>query len=432
MELSDAGLRDQPFRTHGPPLTVFSYSAQRDALRFLADTYAADHGLGLFQGPPLAGKSTILRDYAASLPEDMAWAIVDGAVDGSGTQPTVFLSEILKQFGYELQFSTINELVNLLKVVILQQAGAGQPPLLVIENTHGMTPATLGILCDLVALKAHETSALRVVLASDRSLAAMVRAPAMKCVAERQTGSFFLEPMTADETGDYLYAKLHAAGCDRPDRIFPAPVCRELRDASSGWPGVVDRLSLLALSKAKKLPVTKNLVERPSVPEELPALLFRIDEEVEAATLAEAPTLVISHEGETVEEVRMTSPRLLIGRSEHNDLRIPSRFISRHHVLFVRHGKATFLMDLNSTNGTFVNSRRVSNLMLKDDDVVLIGNHRIKFVDPAATERLPMDDPTLTDTIVMKSLEDVRRLLARENTRVMEAEKDRKAAANGN
>lgn len=427
MEPSDAGLRDQPFRTHGPPLTVFPYSAQRDALQFLADTYTDANGLGLFQGPPFSGKSTILRHHVASLPDDMAWAIVDG----SGTEPTAFLNEILRQFGYELQFSTINELVNMLKVVILQQAGAGQPPLLVIENTQGMSPATLGILCDLVALSVQDASALKVVLSSDRSMAVMVRAPAMKCVAERQTGSFFLEPMTADETGDYLYAKLHAAGCEKPERIFPPAVCEEVHTASSGWPGVVDRLALLALSKAKKLPVTKNLIERPSVPEELPALLFRIDEEVEAATLAEAPTLVISHNGETIDEVRMTSPRLLIGRSEHNDLRIASRFISRHHALFVRHGKATFLMDLNSTNGTFVNSRRVSNLMMKNDDVVLIGNHRIKFVDPAATERLPMDDPTLTDTLVMKSLEDVRRLLARENTRAVESDDDGKAAANG-
>lgn len=427
MELSDAGLREQPFRTHGLPLTVFLYSAQREALKFLADTYADANGLGLFQGPPLSGKSTILRHHVATLSDDRASAIVDGA----GTEPTAFLNEILRQFGYELKFSTINELLNMLKVVILQQAGAGQPPLLVIENIQGMSPATLGILCDLVALRVQEASALKVVLASDRSMAVMVRAPAMKCVAERQTGSFFLEPMTPGETGDYLYAKLHAAGCGKPERIFPPVVCEELHTASSGWPGVVDRLALLALSKARKLPVTRDLVERPSVPEELPALLFRIDEEVEAATLAEAPTLVISHDGETINELRMTSPRLLIGRSEHNDLRIASRFISRHHALFVRHGKATFLMDLNSTNGTFVNSRRVSNLMMKHDDVVLLGNHRIKFVDPAATERLPMDDPTLTDTLVMKSLEDVRRLLARENIRVVESDDNGKAAANG-
>lgn len=177
MEPSDAGLREQPFRTQGRPLSIFPYSAQRDALQFLADTCAEADGLGLFQGPPLSGKSTILRHHVASLADDRAWAIVDGA----GTEPMDFLNDILGQFGYELQFSTINELVNMLKVVILQQAGAGQPPLLVIENTQGMTPATLGILCDLVALRVQDASALKVVLSSDRSMAVMVRAPAMKC-----------------------------------------------------------------------------------------------------------------------------------------------------------------------------------------------------------------------------------------------------------
>jgi pSer/pThr/pTyr-binding forkhead associated (FHA) protein len=74
-------------------------------------------------------------------------------------------------------------------------------------------------------------------------------------------------------------------------------------------------------------------------------------------------------------------------------------------------------MDLNSTNGTFVNSRRISNLMLKNEDIVLVGNHRIKFVDPTATERMPVDDAGFSETIVMKNLEDVRQLLAREQIR---------------
>jgi pSer/pThr/pTyr-binding forkhead associated (FHA) protein len=71
-------------------------------------------------------------------------------------------------------------------------------------------------------------------------------------------------------------------------------------------------------------------------------------------------------------------------------------------------------MDLNSTNGTFVNSRRISNLMLKNDDIVMVGNHRIKFVDPTATERTPLDDAGFSETMVMKNLEDIRQLLARE------------------
>ena len=98
---------------------------------------------------------------------------------------------------------------------------------------------------------------------------------------------------------------------------------------------------------------------------------------------------------------------------------ISSKFISRHHALLVRHGSATLLMDLNSTNGTFVNSRRISNHVLLHDDVITVGNHRIKFNDPHATSRDSLDAIEFADTVIMKTVDDMRELLARENTAIM-------------
>ncbi len=117
----------------------------------------------------------------------------------------------------------------------------------------------------------------------------------------------------------------------------------------------------------------------------------------------------------------MAKPRLLIGRSDHNDIAIGSRFISRHHALLVRHGSATFLMDLNSTNGTFVNAKRVSNQVLVHDDVITVGHHKIKFSDPYARSRDQLDGPEFADTAIMKTLEDMRNLLAQENTALLPA-----------
>ena len=112
---------------------------------------------------------------------------------------------------------------------------------------------------------------------------------------------------------------------------------------------------------------------------------------------------------------------MLVGRSEHNDIAINSRFISRHHALLVRHGNSTFLMDLNSTNGTFVNSRRVSNHVLMHDDVISVGNHTIKFTDPYSTKRTELEGAEFADTAIMKTLEDMRSLLAQENTELLPA-----------
>ena len=111
----------------------------------------------------------------------------------------------------------------------------------------------------------------------------------------------------------------------------------------------------------------------------------------------------------------MEKPRVLIGRSTHNDIALPSKFVSQHHAMLVRNGDATILMDLNSTNGVFVNSKRVSNHFLIHDDVISIGHHRIKFIDPYATIRESSNDDTFSETAIMKSLDDMRDLLSEDD-----------------
>jgi general secretion pathway protein A len=405
MELTAAGLREQPFRTQGDPIALVPFDAHLTALDFCSATYEHRDGLGLLQGPPLSGKSTVLREFTRSLGEDASFAIVDGA----GLETNALLKDALGQFGYEFDFTCTNELINMLKVFAHQQAAAGHPPLLVIENTHAMVPAALATLCDLVSLRVKAKSALRLILASDRSLSAMVKAPAMACIAKRQTGSFELEPMSDFETRNYVHSKLRAGGCSAPARVFPEDVCLELHAASNGWPGVVERLVLVALSKAEKVPVTSELIMHPEAAGA--AALRDLECDWDLQREAPPPVLFVSYNGELLRELVLDRPRLLVGRSEHNELRISSRFVSRHHALFVRHGEATFLMDLNSTNGTFVNSRRISNLMMRHEDIVQLGNYRIKFIDPSATERSSPDDPGLSETIVMKNLADMHRLL---------------------
>jgi pSer/pThr/pTyr-binding forkhead associated (FHA) protein len=131
------------------------------------------------------------------------------------------------------------------------------------------------------------------------------------------------------------------------------------------------------------------------------------------------PELYVTHNGQTLSELCFDRHRFLIGRSQHNDIPISSNFVSRHHAMLVRNDGATFLMDLNSTNGTFVNSKRVSIQALIHEDIISIGNHRIKFSDPSATSRRTLEAVDVADTVIMKTLEDMRKLLTNENTQVI-------------
>ncbi len=421
MELDAAGLQEQPFRTHGRPLVFVPYSSQQAAVEFLNETCERDRGLGLFQGPPLSGKSAIIRQFVESLDDDAAVAVIDG----SGLNTRSLLEGVLHQFGYDLQFSSVNELINMVKVFVLQQTASDQPPLLIIENTHALNPSALRVLCELADLKVRAKSALRLILASDRSISSIVRAPAMAPISKRLTGDFDLGPLTREETTDYLHAKLRAGGCIDPLVVLPEDVCIDLYLASGGWPGILDRLVLLALAKADRCPIRSDHIERAVVPNGTPSL---VDEASQIGLNADGeagrPVLFLTYNGRTLREIEMNRPRMLVGRSDHNDVCVNSRFISRHHALFVKHGTATFLMDLNSTNGTYVNSQRVSNHVLLHDDVISIGNHGIKFHDPNARESIKMDSNDLADTVIMKTLKDMRKLLARENTESLPIQTD--------
>ena len=68
-----------------------------------------------------------------------------------------------------------------------------------------------------------------------------------------------------------------------------------------------------------------------------------------------------------------------VGSSSDSDIQIQSHFISRHHAQFVNTHKGCVVGDLNSTNGTYVNSRRINKRLLRVGDVVMFGKHRFRY-----------------------------------------------------
>ncbi len=409
MDLPAAGLTVQPFPTYGNQTNRLSYRAYRDALAMLNKLLDVYNGLALLQGPRFSGKTTLVHEFVDSLPDDYAFALVDGA----GLDATGLLEVILREFGYPIEFNSIGESLAMTRVFALQQASSDAPPLVLIDNAHALNSDAWPVVSELAELRARQSSALKLVFISDRSLRDVVQRPKMEPLRRRLTADFHMRPMTSEEARDYLYAKLHAAGSDKPEFIFPAAVCHDMWLASGGWPGILDDIAVKALGRAETLPVDVAEIDHPELP--LGTWIAQSAEFPPASDGPLPPTLYVTLNGETTNSLLFDKARVLIGRSEHNDLTIDSRWISRHHVLLVRNGEKTYLMDLNSTNGTYVNSRRVSVRALMDDDIIAIGQHRIKYCDPQARLRPESDSETNASTDVMKSLEDMRAMIAQPN-----------------
>ena len=73
-----------------------------------------------------------------------------------------------------------------------------------------------------------------------------------------------------------------------------------------------------------------------------------------------------------------------LGRSRENDRVLPDQNVSRRHAVITRDDSgACWLLDLNSTNGTFLNQAQVEqNSLLRTDDCIRIGPFELVFQQP--------------------------------------------------
>jgi chromosome segregation ATPase len=85
--------------------------------------------------------------------------------------------------------------------------------------------------------------------------------------------------------------------------------------------------------------------------------------------------------------VHVLSRRTTIGRTPDNDLQIEADYISRHHAVLLSSATGMILEDLNSTNGVYVNGRRVTRTTLNDGDLVTIGRTGFRYVLKPVTDR---------------------------------------------
>ncbi len=91
--------------------------------------------------------------------------------------------------------------------------------------------------------------------------------------------------------------------------------------------------------------------------------------------------LMLSLDGSILAEYNMNKERYTIGRLPDNDIRIDNPAVSGHHSLIINILNDSFLEDLNSTNGTYVNGKLIKKHAMQHGDVITVGHHQLRFVD---------------------------------------------------
>ena len=83
-----------------------------------------------------------------------------------------------------------------------------------------------------------------------------------------------------------------------------------------------------------------------------------------------------------------------IGRKLDNDLVIQDLLVSRHHAEVIQREGAYFIRDKNSTGGTYLNNKRVKEAQLFSNDLILLANTPLMFIQEDQRFKEKSDTPT--------------------------------------
>ena len=117
------------------------------------------------------------------------------------------------------------------------------------------------------------------------------------------------------------------------------------------------------------------------------------------------PKVMLKFKEAVLKEIQLDKEVITIGRNPNNDIHIDNPAVSGSHAKIINEGGRISIEDVNSTNGTFINGKRISKSALNNNDVITVGKHTLVFSGPSQTagadQTLQTKKPGLNETIVM-------------------------------
>jgi general secretion pathway protein A len=384
-------LHELPFRLSPDPQFLYLSKQHARAKAYMESTIWFTDGFVVITGEIGAGKTTLIETFLRELQSD---AIV-AQINQTQLSPTAFLQSVLVQFGFSPFNMKKPEVLSTLNQFLTEQYSNGRKVLLIIDEAQNLSNRVLEEVRMLSGVETTKEKVLRIILAGQPELNDKLNSPELVQLTQRVRLRFHLTALSKAETNAYIDHRLEVAG-SQGRRIFAEDTYATIYKYTGGVPRLINTLCdtclMAAFGKDKD---TVSMDELDAAIKELQWVEFasgtnrmKVLDHVPAPQSESTPVvgrILLASEGKTVGERELKPGRLVIGRTSDNDLQIDSKFISRHHCQIVTQQDSCLIEDLNSTNGIFVQSKRVRRHNLNDGDVVQVGQHEIMYID----ERTP-------------------------------------------
>ena len=346
-------------------------------------------------GPAGVGKTTLVERHMRGATQlDQCW-VPSGLQD-----PSELLGILVKQLGPGSVECTPSELRKILEVYLRHQAGNGVQSVVVADDLESHSPDVLKEIETLSRLRLRNRPVMQFVLVTRNAdlidtMMAQHEGGYLARAVHHPLGGF-----TSEETTSYVRTVLTGAGCIWADELVTDEIALDIQAFTQGIIGDINALcyeTLEALAarsgdSTQQPKITRGLLKDvgsrlhlrydPSAWKRQPSAEV-LPETVQTSEHKElkidAARLLVSSGGQLVAEISLNRPRMVLGRDRSCDISLNSSFVSRYQNLFMETNEGWMLIDLNSTNGCFVNGRKIIEHRLRDGDLISVGHHQIRF-----------------------------------------------------
>ena len=378
-------LDDYPFRLTADTRYFFMGEGHARASAYLNYILHVRDGIGVVTGEAGVGKSMVLEHVLAETKEELIVARIQ--------QTQLTTTEFLLAICVELDIHPANNhksmIIDALHRYIRQQHFSGKVLLLVVDEAQLLKSEVLEEIRLLAGLEKFGRKLINIVLIGQPGLKHMIGTQFKDAMSQQVKLNCEISPLSEEDLKNYIKFRLWISGGE--DSVeFPAETIPLIMEYTAGIPRLINTLCDMAMMAAfiRKVKfidldciqaAIHKLEWRPYAERLESPLAHALIQSVHVPQQRNIPRLVIRRHERVVSEYILNKDRLVIGRNSMQDIIVNTVKASRFHAQIINVNGTYFIQDMNSTNGTYVNNRKVSWHSLSDGEQINIAGFEMEY-----------------------------------------------------
>lgn len=202
-------LNGQPFRLGPDYRFSFEHQSYKDAKSYLKYAISEGEGVVAITGAPGTGKTTLISSLISEL--DIHQVQI-GVITNVQLDSSNLLDMVIDSLSLNIDRSDNVSAMQGFKLYLRHQYEKGRRVILIVDEAQGLTPGLLEELRLFSNFQHNENLLLQIFLVGQEPLMDIVRSPGMEQLHQRLIAATHLEPLTFEETVDYVFHRLSCVG----------------------------------------------------------------------------------------------------------------------------------------------------------------------------------------------------------------------------